>query len=53
MEPSILYPKASCGYARYPEDQSDGEALIKQAVRRCTRQKIRSVKRQLYKWLEL
>ncbi|WP_277407749.1 diguanylate cyclase domain-containing protein [Lacrimispora xylanisolvens] len=31
MEPSILYPKASCGYARYPEDQSDGEALIKQA----------------------
>lgn len=31
MESSILYPKASCGYARYPEDKSDGEALIKQA----------------------
>lgn len=31
VELSILYPKASCGYARYPEDQTDGEALIKQA----------------------
>lgn len=31
MEASILYPMASCGYARYPEDQSDGQTLIKQA----------------------
>ncbi len=35
----ILYPHASCGYARYPEDQEDVETLIKQADQRMYKEK--------------
>lgn len=36
---SIRFPKASCGYARYPEDQSDGGQLIKQADQQMYKEK--------------